>query len=214
MAKFKFYYSVMNSGKSSQLLQYNYNYKTEGHNVLLLTSNNDDRFGLGKITSRINVYLKEECKAVKKSDDIVKLFLEEEKRMGKISLVLVDEAQFFTPEQIKQLSDIADFYDTNVWAFGLRINYKGELFEGTTSLFEWCDEFIEIKRNCHCGEEATKILRYNSSGEVFRDGEEVIIGAEDQYQSVCRKHFKLGNLGPKLYQRLGLPDPFEKNKKE
>lgn len=209
MKKFKFYHSVMNSGKSTQLLQYNYNYKSEGHKVLLLTSNNDDRFGLGKITSRLNVYLNQECIAVKKDDNVIDIFLEQQKKMGKIFCILVDEAQFFTPEQIKQFSDIVDFYDTHVWAFGLIINYKAELFAGTQALINWADEYIEIKRNCHCGEEANKILRYNKNGEIFRDGEEIIIGSEDQYQSVCRKHYKLGNLGPKIYQRLGIQDPFK-----
>lgn len=207
-----FYHSVMNSGKSTHLLQQYHNYTTEGHNILILTSGQDNRYGKGKVTSRLNVYIKQECLAIKKTDDVIKIFLEQQEKMGKIFIILVDEAQFFTKKQIEQLSDIVDNYNTNVWAYGLRINYKGELFEGSKALLEEADELIEIQRNCHCGNKATKILRYSPSGEVFRAGEDVIIGAEDQYQSVCRKHYKKGDLGFKVYERLEVEDPFKEER--
>jgi thymidine kinase len=207
-AKLRFFHSVMNSGKSTLLLQSDYNYRSEGNNTLILTSKKDDRFGTGFITSRLNVYIKQPCIPVAQNENVLEIFKKELKKKGSIACVFIDEAQFFTKKQIEQMTDIVDFYNTPVDCFGLKNNYLGGVFEGSMALFESADECLFIPRKCHCANDANMILRYDPLGNIQRSGQEVVIGSEDQYQSVCRLHWKKGDLGPKIYEKLGIQDPF------
>lgn len=188
MAKLHFYYSAMNAGKSTVLLQSDYNYKERGMDTLLFIPQFDTRYGLGKITSRIglqadavafdcNFNLFEHAKDILKSNDNLKC-------------VLVDEAQFLTKAQVGQLSDITDDLNIPVLAYGLRTDFLGEPFEGSKYLLAHADTIIEIKTICHCGKKATMNLRMDKDGKVTMQGDQIEIGGNDRYIAVCRRHFK------------------------
>lgn len=192
MAKLYFFYSSMNAGKSTHLLQANFNYQTNDHRTLLLKPSIDDRFGEDKITSRIG--LDATSISVNKDQnlvDIVKKTLEKQP----LKCILLDEVQFFSKEQILQLGVIVDQLNVTVMAYGLRNNFLGELFEGSKKLFEIADNLREVKSLCHCGKKATMVIRYDNEGKIAKSGQEIEIGAEDKYVSVCRKHFFEGDIG-------------------
>ncbi len=190
MAKLYFYYSAMNAGKSTSLLQSDYNYRERGMSTLLFTAGFDDRYGIGKITSRIGL----QADAVIYDDQFN--FLEymesylSESDITMVSCILVDEAHFLTKDHVEQLSDICDYLDVPVLAYGIRTDFRGELFSGSQYLLAWADKLSEIKTVCHCGRKASMSLRINENGEVVSDGAQVHIGHD--YVSVCRKHFKEG----------------------
>ncbi len=189
MAKVYYYYSAMNAGKSTTLLQSSYNYRECGMHTLLLTPELDNRYGKGKIASRIG--LESDATMFEQVDnlfDIVRLSHEQET----IDCVLVDEAQFLTEKQVSQLCDVADGLDIPVLTYGLRTDFQGKLFEGSTYLLAWADNLVEIKTICHCGSKATRVMRLNADGNVIREGSQIKIGGNDHYVSVCRKHFKEG----------------------
>ena len=189
MAKLYFYYSAMNAGKSTVLLQSSYNYRERGMNTLILAPELDDRFQVGKVTSRIG--LASDAVAFNTADNLLTMI----QRLGQrepIHCVLVDEAQFLTKSQVRQLSDVCDGEGIPVLAYGLRTDFQGKLFEGSQHLLAWADSLIEIKTICHCGSKATMVLRIDSDGQVIKDGRQVQIGGNERYQSVCRKHFKEG----------------------
>lgn len=185
MAKLYFYFSSMNAGKSTVLLQSSYNYREKGMQTRLLTPAIDTRYQQGIIYSRIG--LSEEASIFTPSDNLYQLVVE---TGVAYDCVLVDEAQFLTREQVYQLTEISDNLAIPVLAYGLRTDFKGELFEGSQYLLAWADELNEIKTICHCGRKATMILRLNEAGEVVSDGSQVLIGGNNVYVSTCRKHFK------------------------
>jgi thymidine kinase len=186
MAKLYFYFSAMNAGKSTTLLQSSYNYRERGMQTLLLTPSIDTRYQSGMIHSRIG--LSQSALIFQKDDDLYQLFIAQHQPYA---CVLIDEAQFLTRNQVHQLTEITDQLAVPVLAYGLRTDFRGELFEGSHYLLAWADELIELKTICHCGRKATMILRLNEQGEVVLDGEQVLIGGNNTYTSTCRKHYKM-----------------------
>jgi len=187
MAKLYFYYSTMNAGKSTTLLQSSFNYKERGMKTLLLTAAIDDRFGVGKIASRIGL----EADAFLFSDDtdVLNLIQKEQQQRG-VDCVMVDESQFLTRDQVFQLSEVADKLGVPVLCYGLRTDFQGNLFEGSQHLLAWADELKELKTICHCGRKATMVIRVDESGEPIRQGAQKEIGGNDKYVALCRQHFK------------------------
>ena len=189
MAKVYFYYAAMNAGKSTVLLQSSYNYQERGMQTLLFTPAIDTRYERGKITSRTG--LAAPAIAFSPGDDLFAAITEEH-RARALSCVLVDEAQFLSQAQARQLTDVADKLNLPVLCYGLRTDFQGNLFEGSAALLAWADELTEIKTICHCGRKATMVLRLDASGNAITQGAQVEIGGNDRYVSVCRRHFKEG----------------------
>lgn len=188
MAKLHFYYSAMNAGKSTVLLQSSYNYNERGMDTLLFIPKIDTRFGARKIASRIGL----EANAFA-FDGKCDLYAHAANEVGKnpnIKCILLDEAQFLTKAQVLQLTEITDKLNIPVLAYGLRTDFMGEPFEGSTYLLSMADTLIEIKTICHCGKKATMNLRFNEDGSVAQIGNQVEIGGNERYIAVCRKHFK------------------------
>lgn len=187
MAKLYFYYSAMNAGKSTILLQSSYNYRERGMNTLILAPEIDDRFRVGKVVSRIG--LESEAVSFRPADNLL-VRVQAMRESVSLHCVMVDEAQFLTRVQVRQLSDVCDTLDIPVLTYGLRTDFQGNLFAGSEALLAWADSLIEVKTICHCGRKATMVLRIDAAGAVIKDGRQVQIGGNDQYLSVCRKHFK------------------------
>ncbi len=187
MAKLYFYYSSMNAGKSTSLLQSSYNYRERGMNTVILSPEMDNRYGEGKVTSRIG--LQAESINFKESDDLLDLVTRLNAEQ-ELHCVLVDEAQFLTRQQVYELGEIADGMDIPVLAYGLRTDFKGEPFEGSKYLLAWADNLKELKAICHCGAKATMVIRLDEQGNAIREGSQVEIGGNDRYLSMCRRHFK------------------------
>lgn len=200
MAKLHFYYSAMNAGKTTTLLQSNYNYHERGMATLLFTPEFDNRYGIGKIHSRIG--LNAEATLFSQTDD---LFEKAQYQLEKapIHCVLVDEAQFLTKRQVFQLTEIVDKLSIPVLAYGLRTDFQAEPFEGSLYLLAWAESLTEIKTICHCGRKATHVLRLDEKGRPIITGEQIAIGGNDQYVSVCRKHYKLGETSGSRTQTPG-----------
>lgn len=189
MAKLYFYYSAMNAGKTTNLLQSNYNYQERGMATLLFTPEIDNRVRTGVIASRIG--LQAEAYAFTSTCDLFDYAKQAvAKSKYKIACVLVDEAHFMNKSHVLQLTDIVDKLNLPVLAYGLRSDYMGDVFEGSKYLFAYADELSEIKTVCHCGKKATMNLRFDKNGQAVKQGEQVAIGGSDQYISTCRKHFK------------------------
>ena len=187
MAKLYFYYSSMNAGKSTALLQSSYNYRERGMNTLVLAPVMDDRYGVGKVSSRIG--LETEATTFGPDDDlltIVNKVVDDEP----LHCVLIDEAQFLTKDQVFQLGEVTDKQNIPVLAYGLRTDFQGEPFEGSKYLLAWSDNLKELKAICDCGTKATMVIRLDESGNVVTQGSQVEIGGNDRYISMCRKHFK------------------------
>lgn len=187
MAKLYFYYSSMNAGKSTSLLQSSYNYKERGMNTLVLAPQLDDRFGAGKVTSRIGI--QSEATTFRKDTDLFALIstaCDDER----LHCVLIDEAQFLTRDQVFQLTDVTDRLEVPVLAYGLRTDFQGEPFDGSKYLLAWADTLKELKAICYCGSKATMVLRLDGDGNAVTEGSQVEIGGNDRYISMCRKHFK------------------------
>lgn len=200
MAKMYFYYSTMNAGKSTILLQSSYNYQERGMRTLVFAPEVDDRFGVGRVSSRIGL----QANAIPFSAN-ANLFrtIQKENEITKVDCVLVDEAQFLSKSQVRQLSDVCDELDIPVLAYGLRTDFQGNLFEGSQFLMAWSDNLNEVKTICHCGRKATMVLRLDANGRPVREGEQIQIGGNEKYVSVCRKHFKQG-----LAERIQKDLPF------
>lgn len=187
MAKLYFYYSSMNAGKSTALLQSSYNYKERGMRTLVLAPDLDDRYGVGKVTSRIGI----EADAITfKPDDNLLKIIESSRETEALHCVLIDEAQFLTKEQVFQLGEVSDELNIPVLAYGLRTDFRGEPFEGSKYLLAWSDNLKELKAICHCGSKATMVVRYDENGVAVREGSQIEIGGNDKYVSMCRRHFK------------------------
>jgi len=187
MAKLYFYYSSMNAGKSTALLQSSYNYKERGMDTLVMAPMLDDRYGAGKVTSRIGIT--SDALVFRKEDDLFAV-VEKQHNIGPLHCVLIDEAQFLTRDQVFQLSDVTDDLNIPVLAYGLRTDFQGEPFEGSKYLLSWADNLKELKAICHCGSKATMVLRLDGEGNAVKEGSQVEIGGNDRYISMCRKHFK------------------------
>ncbi len=190
MAKLYFYYSAMNAGKTTTLLQSEYNYRERGMKTLLFTPIIDDRYKTGTITSRIG--LKADALSFDKGFDFYKYIEGHLKKENSLKCVLIDEAQFLSKEQVLQLSDVADFLKLPVLTYGLRSDFLGEPFEGSKYLLTIAEELNEIKTVCHCGRKATMNARVDEKGKVLREGEQVEIGGNERYISLCHRHFKQG----------------------
>lgn len=187
MAKLYFYYSSMNAGKSTALLQSSYNYRERGMNTLVLAPKLDDRYGVGKVTSRIGL----ECDATtfKSGDDLFEIIAAQVAR-GPLHCVLIDEAQFLTRDQVFALGSVTDELNIPVLAYGLRTDFQGEPFEGSKYLLAWSDNLKELKAICDCGAKATMVLRMDEEGDAIKQGSQIEIGGNDRYVSMCRKHFR------------------------
>ncbi|MCS5590249.1 MAG: thymidine kinase [Candidatus Thioglobus sp.] len=186
MAKLYFYYSSMNAGKSTSLLQSAYNYQERGMTPLLLTAEIDNRYSVGKVTSRIGL---EAGAHLFNQDNNLFEMVSEKNENETIDCVLIDESHFLSKEQVKQLGQVVDTLDIPVLCYGIRTDFRGELFPGSKHLLAWADNLNELKTVCHCGRKATMVVRLDSDGKVVSDGEQVVIGGNDQYQSMCRRHF-------------------------
>ena len=187
MAKLYFYYSTMNAGKTTLLLQSAWNYLERGMRPLLLSPGIDDRAGRGVIRSRVGI--EQPALAVDAGDDLFEL-VRNRLEAGNIHCVLTDESQFFTREQVYQLSEIVDRLGIPVLAFGLRTDFRGELFAGSRHLLAWADELKELKTICHTGKKATMVVRVDENGYAVTAGEQVEIGGNDRYVPVSRAEFK------------------------
>ena len=188
MAKLYFYYSAMNAGKTTTLLQSAHNYRERGMRVLILTPRLDDRSGDGVVASRIG--LRAQAAGFGREDDLEQRVRADIAACGKLDCVLVDEAQFLTKAQAWQLSEVVDALRVPVLCYGLRTDFRGELFEGSAALLAWADELEEIKTICHSGKKATMTVRVDEQGRAVQQGPQVEIGGNERYVSVSRAEFK------------------------
>jgi thymidine kinase len=186
MAKFYFYYSSMNAGKSTTLLQADFNYRERGMETMLWTAALDDRYGQGYVTSRIG--LKADAHKFDPETDLWAA-INAEQAARPLACVMFDEAQFLSREQVLQLARITDEAKIPVLCYGLRTDFAGELFPGSAALLGLADNLIEIKAVCHCGRKSTMNLRVDEAGRAVIDGAQTEIGGNDRYVAMCRKHF-------------------------
>lgn len=193
MAKLFYYYSSMNAGKSTILLQSSYNYKERGMETLLFTPSIDTRYGKGKITSRIG--LDSDAIVIEQDFDIFRYVSDYLKSHQKLACVLVDEVHFLVKHQIHELCRIVDELGLPVLTYGIRSDFRAEPFEGSLYLLAWADELIEVKTICHCGRKATMNMRVDANGKKVQEGDQVQIGGNDLYVSTCRAHFYKGLSG-------------------
>ncbi len=177
----------MNAGKSTALLQSSYNYIERGMRTLVLAPDLDDRYGTGKVTSRIGI--ETDATSFRPEDDLYAV-IDASHSDAALSCVLIDEAQFLTKEQVFQLSEVTDKLNVPVLAYGLRTDFLGEPFPGSKYLLAWSDNLKEIKAICHCGSKATMVVRLDEQGNAIREGSQIEIGGNDRYVSMCRRHFK------------------------
>jgi thymidine kinase len=187
MAKLHFHYSTMNAGKSTLLLQAAHNYKEMGMETLLLTADFDDRAENGKITSRIGISAPAELYS--QGSNLLSL-VEKKLREKALACVLVDEAQWLSPNQVWQLAQVVDDLKVPVICYGLRVDFMGELFPGSAKLLAIADEMREVRTICHCGSKATMVVRKDSDGKVQTSGDQVQVGGNEMYFSLCRLHWR------------------------
>ena len=193
MAALHFIYSTMNAGKSTALLQASHGYRERGLQTMVFTSSKDDRYGESEVVSRVG--LRSPAHTYSESDNILKM-VHDENEKHELSCILIDEAQFLTKDQVKQLGKIVDELKITVMAFGIRTDFQGELFEGSKYLLAWADKLKELRAVCHCGSKATMIVRVSEDGSIMRSGDQVEIGGNERYLSLCRKCFYSGTIGP------------------
>ncbi len=184
MAGLYFYYAAMNAGKTTSLLQTDHNYRERGMQTVIFTHSMDTRYEKGVVKSRIG--LQKHAMAYDRNFDFF-CYVEGAKN---ISCVLVDEAQFLTAKQVDQLSDVVDYLNIPVLAYGLRSDFQGNSFEGSQRLLAIADNIIELKTVCFCGKKATMNMRIDEKGNKVVEGNQIDIGGNEKYISVCRKHFK------------------------
>lgn len=191
MAQLYFRYSAMNAGKSIELIKVAYNYEERGKHVLTLVPAVDNRFGIGVITSRIG--LQREAMVIQEDTNIFEMFLRENAKQ-QIDCVLIDECQFLKKHHVQELVEIVDSLDVPVLAYGLKNDFMNELFEGSYYMLVYADKIEEIKTICWCGRKATMVARV-VDGKIVKQGEQVLVGGNDMYVSLCRKHYNDGRLG-------------------
>jgi thymidine kinase len=194
MAKLYFYYSTMNAGKSTALLQASHNYEERGMRTLLYTARIDHRDG-GLIHSRIGI----EREALHFHPELdLRAQIGAEDADASLACVLIDESQFLTPAQVKQLGAVVDELDIPVLCYGLRTDFRGELFPGSAQLLAWADNLVEIKTICHCGRKATMVVRVKADGTAEFEGAQIEIGGNERYVPLCRRHFSQALAGAKI----------------
>jgi thymidine kinase len=176
----------MNAGKSTALLQASHGYRERGLETMVFTSSKDDRYGKSEVVSRVG--LRSAAYTYDESDNIYEM-VQNENEKNKLSCILIDESQFLTKAQVEQLGKIVDELNITVMAFGIRTDFQGELFEGSKYLLAWADRLKELRAVCHCGSKATMIVRVSEDGSIIRSGDQVEIGGNERYLSLCRKHF-------------------------
>ena len=187
MAKLYFHYSTMNAGKSTSLLQASHNYREGGMQTYLITARLDNRAGKGRIASRIGIG--EEADTFAPDEDLfekLKARFEE----GPVACVFIDEAQFLSKPQVWQLACAVDDLGVPVMCYGLRVDFQGNLFPGSAALLAWADEMREVRTICPCGKKATMVIRRGPDGLALKDGEQVVIGGNETYVSLCRRHWR------------------------
>ncbi|WP_085297248.1 thymidine kinase [Cognaticolwellia mytili] len=187
MAQLYFYYSTMNAGKSTHLLQSSYNYRERDLNTLLFTAKIDDRFAEGKVSSRLGIHADAQL-----FDEETNVFHQVKTHIerNKLACILIDEAQFLTKQQVKELTDIVDELKIPVLAYGIRTDFLGETFGGSAALLAWADKLVELKTICHCGKKANFVIRCDADGNAVKGGEQIEVGGNERYESLCRRHFK------------------------
>jgi thymidine kinase len=187
MAKLYFHYSTMNAGKSTLLLQASYNYRERGMETYLMNAALDGRAGQGRIGSRIGISANADT--FRPGENLFEKILRRLKQ-GPVACVFIDEAQFLEKEQVWQLARAVDDLDVPVMCYGLRVDFRGELFPGSAALLALADEMREARTICHCGKKATMVVRQNQEGHVLTEGEQVQIGGNETYVSLCRRHWR------------------------
>lgn len=187
LAQMYFYYSAMNAGKSTTLLQSSFNYQERGMTPVIFTAAIDDRFGVGKVSSRIG--LESDAQLFHAESNLYQE-IEALNKQQKRHCILVDECQFLSKEQVYQLTEVVDKLHIPVLCYGLRTDFLGELFEGSKYLLSWADKLVELKTICHCGPKANMVIRTDEHGVAIAEGDQVAIGGNDKYVSVCREHYK------------------------
>ncbi len=187
MAKLYFNYSTMNAGKSTVLLQASHNYIERGMQTYLITAQLDNRAGHGRIASRIGIG--QDADTFDGADD---LFAKIDARLGDgpCACVFIDEAQFLTRRQVWQLARAVDDLGVPIMCFGLRVDFQGELFPGSAALLALADEMREVRTICHCGKKATMVVRRDAAGQVVQSGDQVQVGGNESYLSLCRRHWR------------------------
>ena len=185
MAKLYFHYSTMNAGKSTLLLQASYNYRERGMATLLLTAAHDDRAGLGRIASRIGI--SDDALTFTPETDLFALIRDQGRGAA---CIFLDEAQFLTAPQVWQLARVADDLHQPVMCYGLRVDFRGQLFPGSAALLALADDLREVRTICHCGRKATMVVRQDEQGRALREGAQVQIGGNETYVSLCRRHWR------------------------
>lgn len=187
MAQLYFYYSAMNAGKSTSLLQSSYNYRERGMNTFVLTAAIDNRSGIGKVSSRLGI--ESDAHIFAATDNLAEMIAEVHLQQ-KQHCILIDESQFLSKQQVRELTYVVDILDIPVLCYGIKTDFQGELFPGSQYLLAWADKLIELKTICHCGRKANMVLRLDANGEAIQEGAQVEIGGNESYVSVCRKHFR------------------------
>jgi thymidine kinase len=200
MAKLYFYYSAMNAGKSTMLLQSSFNYQERGMDTLVFTPALDSRFGNSTVASRIGISA--EAISFDKNMNLFDFTAHYLSEHSALKCVLIDEAQFLLKKQVLQLSEVVDKLNLPVLCFGLRSDFQGEPFEGSLYLLVLADEIIEIKTICFCGKKAIMNSRIDDEGRVVRVGEQILIGGNQHYIATCRKHFKEIDHFPTFKERI------------
>ncbi len=187
MAKLYFNYSTMNAGKSTVLLQAAHNYAERGMQTYLLTAKLDNRAGDARIASRIGIGA-----AADTFDENEDLFSKLQTRLaaGPCACVFIDEAQFLEPDQVWQLARAVDDLGVPIMCYGLRVDFQGKLFPGSATLLALADEMREVRTICHCGKKATMVVRKDADGNAMRDGDQVQVGGNETYVSLCRRHWR------------------------
>lgn len=187
MAKLYFHYSTMNAGKSTVLLQAAHNYRERGMEPYLLTADLDHRAGEGRIASRIGIG--SHADVFSTTDDLFER-LKARHNSSPIACVFVDEAQFLTQDQVWQLARAVDDLNLPVMCYGLRVDFLGKLFPGSATLLALADEMREVRTICHCGKKATMVVRKDENGNVLAAGDQIVVGGNERYVSLCRRHWR------------------------
>ena len=186
MAKLYFHYAAMNAGKSTTLIQASFNYQERGMRTIMYTAAMDDREAKGVIASRIGIRSNAFCFS---EDTNFFAEIKSEHETDKLSCIFVDEAQFLSKEHVLALARVVDELSIPVLCYGLRTDFRGELFPGSAALLAIADELKELKTICECGAKATMTLRIDGEGNAIRDGDQVEIGGDERYIALCRKHY-------------------------
>lgn len=187
MAKLYFHYSTMNAGKSTSLLQASHNYREGGMQTYLITAQFDNRAGDGRIASRIGIG--EPADTFAPAEDLYAK-LKARFAASPVACVFIDESQFLAKEQVWQLACAVDDLGVPVMCYGLRVDFQGNLFPGSAALLAWADEMREVRTICACGKKATMVIRRGPDGKALREGQQVVIGGNETYVSLCRRHWR------------------------